>query len=605
MGAYVSSSPRRGIVAASVRLHKPGTKLTPTTEWQADAWNAYDITGQGRYVANAVANALSRCRLYIGKLDKDTGEVEGEADDARLRPFVASPLGTGARRRENLRLSGLNLFVAGEFYLVGEAAAPGDAKSKDLWYIVSGFDFDRRGSGKTFKCTRPATAGGGMAELVPSRDVICRVWTPHPKHAAEADSPFRAALPDLSILATVRKREAAELDSRLTGAGLMLWPQSVDFGEKGIEGFTNKLVDAASQIIDDPAHPNSLIPEMITMKAEDIEKVRVINFWSDLSESLAALTDRKVQSLAQSLDAPVSMTLGTEGESNHWSAWLVSEDTITTHYEPILSRIADALTTVYLRPGIERLGGNLDPDEYTYAFDTAPLRIRGDRLGDDMQLHDKGLISDDVLLTSAGRTEDDMPTNDEARARYVRQLVLANPQLITDPSVVAMLGWGDAPVIIDAAPATEEPAPQAPAPEVEQRPAAGPPDQEGANPPAADERPALTAAAAGGGLGAVANLAVVRALEVAGGRLARTWPQGADRSQLHTMLARVPEDNQIASALAGAWRHLPDALATADGIDAAHVERVLDRYTTELIKRRQPHNPAALAALFELAGVGA
>lgn len=600
MGAYVSSSPRRGIVAASVRLHKPGTKLTPTTEWQADAWNAYDITGQGRYVANAVANALSRCRLTIRKLDKDTGEVEGDADDPRLRPFVASPLGTGPRRRENLRLAGLNLFVAGEFYLVGEAAAPGDPKSRDLWYIVSGFDFDRRGSGKTFKCTRPATAGGGTAELMPSRDVICRVWTPHPKHSAEADSPFRAALPDLSILATVRKREAAELDSRLTGAGIMMWPQSVDFGEKGIEGFTDKLVEAASQIIDDPAHPNSLIPEMITMKGEDIKDVRVINFWSDLSESIAALTDRKVQSLAQSLDAPVSMTLGTEGESNHWSAWLVSEDTITTHYDPILSRIADALTTVYLRPGIERLGG-LDPEEYSYAFDTSPLRIRGDRLGDDMQLHEKGLISDDVLLTSAGRTEDDMPTNEEARARYVRQLVLANPDLIRDPAVVAMLGWGDAPVVIDAAPTPTAPPAQAAPPEVE-RPAAGPPDQSGANPPSAADRPAITASA--GSLGAVANLAVVRALELAGGRLVKSYPREADRSALHTTLPRVPEDNQITNALRGAWRHLPTALATLD-VDAEHVERVLDRYTTELIKRRAAHEPAALAALFELAGVGA
>jgi hypothetical protein len=603
MGAYQLSTPRRGIVAASVRLHKPGTKLMATTEWQADAWNAYDITGQGRYVANAVANALSRCRLYIAKLDRDTGEIEGEADDVRLRPFAASPLGTSARRRENLRLSGLNLFVAGEFYLVGEAANPSDPKSRDLWYIVSGFDFDRRGSGKTFKCTRPATAGGGTAELVPSRDVICRVWTPHPKHSREADSPFRAALPDLSILATVRKREAAELDSRLTGAGIMLWPQSVDFGEKGIEGFTDKLVDAASEIIADPAHPNSLIPEMITMKAEDIEKVRVINFWSDLSESLAALTERKVLSLAQSLDAPVNMALGTEGQSNHWSAWLVSEDTITTHYDPILSRIADALTTCYLRPGIERLGG-LDPDEYTYAFDTEPLRIRGDRLGDDLQLHDRELISDEVLLKSAGHTDDDMPTPDEARARYVRKLVQANPQLISDPAVVAMLGWGDAPVIIDAAPAPDTAAPAPEATPAVERPAAGPPDQSGANPPSAADRPAITAAAGPdpGGLGAVANLAVVRALELAGGRLAKRHTRDDDRARLHTTLPRVPEDNQIDQALRGAWRHLPTALATVD-VDPVHVERVLDRYTRELIKRRAAHEPAALAALFELAQV--
>lgn len=605
MGGY-TSVPRRGIVAASARLHKPGTKLAPTREWQGDAWDAYDITGQGRFVANSVANAISRCRLYIAKLDPDTGEILGEADDPRLKPFVASPLGTGNRRRENLRLAALNLFVAGEYYLIGEAARPGEANGRDRWYIVSSFDFDRKGGGsdKQFKVTRPQMAGGGVAVLVPGRDVICRVWTPHPKHATEADSPFRAALPDLSILATVRKREAAELDSRLTGAGIMMWPQSVDFGKEGIKGFTDKLIDHASEIVSDPAHPNSLIPEMVTMNADDIEKVRVINFWSEVSNVLGDLTERKVLSLAQSMDAPVSTTLGTS-QDNHWQAWLQAEETINTHYEPLLSRNADALTNVFLHPGIERNDDGLNPDEYTYAFDTSPLQVRGDRLGDDMQLHDKELISDDVLLNSAGRTEADMPTNAEAMARFTRKLVLANPELITDPTVVAMLGWGNAPIVIEStvAPA-EEPAAAAATPEVE-RPAAGPPAQSGAT-PTAPERPALTAATGSTGLAAVANVAVVRALEVAGGRLVKTYSRSADtdRTDVYTTLARIPEDNQITNALEGAWRRLPEHLATLGaGVDAVAVENALDTYTRHLIRNRRPHNPAALAALLDLGGL--
>lgn len=600
MGGY-TSVPRRGIVAASARLHKPGTKLAPTREWQGDAWDAYDITGQGRFVANSVANAISRCRLYIARLDPDTGEILGEADDPRLKPFVASPLGTGNRRRENLRLVALNLFVAGEYYLVGEAARPGADGGRDKWYVVSSFDFDRKGTqgDKAFKVTRPQMVGGGVAVLVPGRDVICRVWTPHPKHATEADSPFRAALPDLSILATIRKREAAELDSRLTGAGIMMWPQSVDFGKGGVQGFTEKLIDHASEIVSDPAHPNSLIPEMVTMNADDIEKVRVINFWSEVSNVLGELTERKVLSLAQSMDAPVSMTLGTS-ESNHWSEWLQAEETITTHYDPILSRNADALTNVYLHPGIERQDDGLNPDEYTYAFDTSPLRIRGDRLGDDMNLWDRTLISDETLRTSAGRTDDDAPTNDEARTRFMRELVKANPQLITDPGVVSLLGFGTAPVVIDAAAAPAR-AEATTAPAVEERPAAGPPDQSGAAAPT--ERPALTAAV--NGLAAVANVAVVRALEVAGGRLVKTHSRTADRTNVYTNLERTPEDNQITNALAGAWRSLPDHLATlGTGADVDAVERALDTYTRHLIRNRRPHNPAALAALLDLGGLG-
>lgn len=599
MGGY-TSVPRRGIVAASARLHQPGTKLAPTREWQGDAWDAYDITGQGRFVANSVANAISRCRLYIAKLDPDTGEILGEADDPRLKPFVASPLGTGNRRRENLRLAALNLFVGGEYYLIGEAARPGAGGGRDKWYIVSSFDFDRKGaqSDKSFKVTRPQMAGGGQAVLVPGRDVICRVWTPHPKHATEADSPFRAALPDLSILATIRKREAAELDSRLTGAGIMMWPQSVDFGKGGVKGFTDRLIDHAGEIVADPAHPNSLIPEMVTMNGEDIEKVRVINFWSEVSNVLGDLTERKVLSLAQSMDAPVSMTLGTS-ENNHWSEWLQAEETITTHYDPILSRNADALTNVFLHPGIERNDDGLNPDEYTYAFDTAPLRIRGDRLGDDTNLWDRTLISDEVLRTSAGRTEDDAPSNEEAMARFMRDLVKANPQLVTDPGVVALLGFGTPPVVIDQA---NGPAPAAAdtAPAAEERPAIGPPAQSNATP----ERPALTAAT--NGLAAVANVAVVRALEVAGGRLVKTYSRSADtdRTNVYTNLDRAPEDNQITNALAGAWRSLPDHLATlGTPADPAAVESALDTYTRHLIRNRRAHNPAALAALLDLGGL--
>lgn len=591
--------PRRGIVAASVQLRKMGTNLVATTEWQADAWRYYDTTGQGRYVANAVANAISRCTLGIVEVDPDTGETLGPAEDERLRPLAASPLGVGPRRRENLRLAALNLFVAGEFYLIGEHGRPGavGANARDKWYIVSGFDFDRRQTSKGLKCTRPASVGGGEATLHTDRDVIARVWTPHPKHASEADSPFRAALPDLAVLSTVRKREAAELDSRLTGAGILVWPDSVDFGKKGIQGFTDKLVAAASEIIDDPAHPNSLIPEMITMHPEHIEKIRHLTFWSDLSEALASLTERKITSLAQSLDAPVSMTLGHD-EDNHWTAWLVSEDTITTHYDPILSRIGDGLTQVFLSPGVEML--QMDTARFAYQFDTSPLRLRGDAVGDALNLWDRDLISDEAMLRVATYTTDDAPDAKEKAERFARRLIMADPSLLgTALAGVAGLAPRGEPVIIDSTSRTPAPAPAPPSPERER---VGPPQQAG--PPAAEDmgQPALTAAAAGGLL-AVADLAVYRALELAGGRLVKQHPADADRAALHTGLPHPPQQNQMDRALRGAWRHLPDSAARMPGIDTEKLTAALDTYTRGLILSGREHNVAELAAWLSLTGL--
>ncbi len=599
MASYAPSLARRGIVAAAARLSNPGTKLVPTVEWQADAWRAYDVTGQGRYVANAVANAISRCRLYIAEIDPDTGEEMGEAEDPKLRPFAASPLGVGDRRRENLRLAALNLFVSGEFYLIGEGGNP-DAETaaakRDRWYIVSGFDFNTKKSGGPntgYMVTRPQTAGSGTATLDITRDVITRVWTPHPKHADQADSPFRAALPDLNILETIKKREAAELDSRLTGAGIMLWPENVSFGDyDNITGFTDRLVEIASEVAEDVSHPNSMVPIPVEMNPDYIDKVRIINFWSDLSDALADLTDRKIRSLAQSLDAPIEMTLGSS-ESNHWTAWLVSEDTITTHYDPLLSRIADALTTTYLHPG---LTSEEDRDKYVYAFDTSPLRLRGDTFDNSIALYDRDLISADTVRKESQYDDGDKPDQKEVATKLATKLILADPTLLgTDLAALVGMAPTEAPVVLDGetTPPASEPAPP-------ERDAIGPPDTDNVTPDAPDAPPALTAAA--GGLTAFANATVTYALRVAGGRLRRRWPKGQDRVTLHTTLTRRPEENQITDALAGVWDGVPEALESVPGVDAEQVQRVLDAYTRELLRRRVPHDPAALAGVLGLIG---
>lgn len=598
------------MVAAATAIHgRPGTKLEVSpTEWQGEAWNLYDVIGASRFVANTVANAVSRCRLYIAKLDPDTGEIEGEADDPRLRPYVASPFGVGDRRRENVRLAALNLFVGGEYYQVGEA--PRDANERDRWYIVSTFDFTKKqggGGGSTLSCDRPPMAGGGKAELDPGtdkakgRDVVMRVWTPHPKHSREADSPFRAAIPDLNILHTIKKREGAELDSRLAGAGILFIPQSFDLPDrKGNPGGTvqdlmDELIEIASEVISDPSHPSSIIPYILKVPGEDIDKVKLLNFWSELSAALGDLSDRKIRALAQAFDAPIE-TLEGAGNTNHWNLWRIAEETITTHYEPILSRIADSITTVYLRPGLTK-DGVLDPYEYCYAFDTTPLRVRADRFGDAVKLFELGLLSAESTRKAGDFTEDDAPGTEEEARRLARAIITARPELATSELArLAGLGEWSEPVVIEAAPTTT-PAPSAETAS-ETRAVQGPPAEP-------DVDAAMVAAAALDGDAAVtgvANAAVHRALELAGGRLARTWPRGADRSRLHTSLTSAPNRGQAQRALDGAWEALPVYTAGL-GIDTQQLANALNAYTIELITRGRDHEPEALAAVLAFSGL--
>mgnify|MGYP001263495585 CR=1 FL=1 len=601
--------PRSVVAAATTMYGRPGTKLeVKPHDWQHEAWRLYDLIGAARFVANTVANAVSRCRLYIAELDPDTGEIIGDADEPALRPFVASPFGTGDRRRENIRLAALNLYVAGEYYQVGEA--PRADGERDRWYIVSGFDFEKKqGGGHLLRCDRPPMAGGGKAELDPGtedqrgRDIIARVWTPHPKHAHEADSPFRAAIPDLNILNTIKKREGAELDSRLAGAGVMFIPDSFDLPSKteGTPGTVQDLMDEfvkiASEVISDPSHPSSIVPYIMQVPGDEIEKVRIVNFWSELSDSIGELSDRKIRALAQAFDAPVETLEGT-GNTNHWNLWRIAEETITTHYEPILSRIADSATTVYLRPGLKRT--SLNGERYAYAFDTTPLRVRADRFGDALKLRELGLLSDAATLKAGDFNDADAPDEKETTARLARQLITAHPALIeTAPELAELAGLrlSGSPVVIDAD-RPPRPAPRQPAaPEVEQQ---GPPEQ----PDPGDEPgpPAALVAAADGGVIALASAAVMNALRVAGGRLARTWPHGADRSRLHLTLASAPHRGAVQRALRGVWDDLPEVCAGLD-VDPEQLRNALNAYTVEIIVRRCEHDPARLAGMLSMAGM--
>ena len=587
---------------------RPGTKLeVKPAEWQRESWRLYDVIGAARFVSNSVANAVSRCPLGIVQLDPDTGEVLGPADNPALKPYVASPFGTGDRRRENVRLAALNLFVGGEYYQVGEGAR-GEGE-RDKWYVVSPFDFQKKrgggGAGNTLLCDRPPMYGGGQAILDPGtdkqngRDVVARVWTPHPMHSREADSPFRAALPDLNILNTIKKRESAELDSRLAGAGILFIPDSFVIPNKEgnpgeVQDLMDELIEIASEVIADPSHPSSIIPYILRVPGEDIDKVKLINFWSELSAALGELSDRKIRALAQAFDAPVE-TLEGAGDTNHWSLWRIAEETITTHYEPLLSRMADSITTIYLRPGLATT--SLNPDEYAYAFDTTPLRVRTDRFGDAVKLREMGLLSDEATLKAGDfNPEEDAPDKQEKAARLARELVVAHPELAAGPlGALAGLDIGPERIVIDSTTTAPAPAPAEPEPPraVEAAPART------EEPPAATDALTPTLLAQhpkDAALTVIANTTVHRAIEYARGRHVKTWPRTADRATLHTTLRTPPHRGQAQRALSGVWDRLPDLAAGLD-VDTGQLTNALNAYTVELLVRQRAHEPEALAAV--------
>ena len=406
--------------------------------WQEEAWRLYDITGQLRFVANWAGNSISRCRLYVAEVDEDgegTHEVDDNPDVANL---AAGPLGRGPAKDESLRLLGINLFVPGEAFIVAESE--GNGPGLDRWFVVSGSQIKKTGDQITV--ARSQLQGGGVMTYRDGVDLILRCWTPHPKSTDEPDSPARSAIPDLREIEAIRKREFAELDSRLAGAGLLGLPEGIDFPRQpddptGPAGFMQVLQRNMAASLSDRSSAEAMVPIMFTAPLEALDKIKHLTFWTDLSAQLLPLREAAVKSLAQSLDIPPEVMLGL-GSANHWSAWAISEEAITTQIVPVLSRIADALTQGYLRAALEEMG--LDPDRYVYEFDTAPLTTRPNRSADALNYHDKFLISDDSAREAGAFGDGDIPVPEERLRRILEKAIITQPSLLADPAIQDILG---------------------------------------------------------------------------------------------------------------------------------------------------------------------
>lgn len=544
-------------------------------EWQTEAWRLYDITGPLRYVAGWIGNSVSRCRLYVAEVD-DTGEAGEETDNPDIAALAAGPLGAGPAKDEALRLCGVNLYVPGEAYIVAEAE--GSATGDDQWFVVSGRQIRRTGDQIVIR--RSMLFGGGDMIYRPDVDLILRSWTPHPADTDEPDSPARSAIPDLREIEALRKREFAELDSRLTGAGILPLPAEMDFPRgpndpTGLQGFTNRLMQAMGISLQDRSSAEAMVPIAITVPGEFVDKIKPVTFWSELSAQLLPLREGAVRSLARSLDIPPEVLLG-QADSNHWTSWQTSEDAVTTQIVPILSRIADALTTGYLRRALEQMGE--DPDAYVYAFDTSPLTVRPNRSADALNYHEAGLLSDEAAVEAGAFRPDQMPDAAERLRRLMERLVVANPQLITDPTIQDILGVG----AISIAPAPT------PAPTPVEDP--GQPVDQPTDIPQREPAAALVA---------VANLAVRRALSLAGCRLVphtqRDRYAGTPRHQLHTRYGQISA-GRADDVLRGAWDELPDVAADL-GLDPRQLQALLHGFAVELLTRGIGYDPHLLRDL--------
>lgn len=561
---------------------KAGDSKNPGEAWQRAGWEFYDLIPEFHQGCSITGALLSRASLVVMERDgKGWKPTENPYAIAALEQLYGGPEG----QPEMLRKLGLHFAVAGEGWVIG----PQDSREADAdeWMVASPIALTR--TGQTWKVNK---------EDVTDKLKI-RVWREHPVDSTLADSPTRAILSVLSELNQLGKRVAAQIDSRLTGAGLLLLPSETEFpagptrqlnvGEieqardaiaaGDAQGLADLLLETAQLSIQNPESAEAQIPIIATAPGEYIDKAKLLTFWSELDKIAPKLREELIRRLANGLDIPPEVLLGTAG-SNHWNAWLSDENSVKIHAEPLLKLITSSLTVEYLRKSLDGLVD--DPKRFSIQADTSQMRLRPNRSKEALELHDRFILSAEATARENGFTEADLMDDEERRIAMIRKVASGS----TTPELVeaALRESGvDLQVVVQD---TRPPAEARPTPSLVEHPVRELPEQREA---ASTQLVVLTL---------VAEQMLDRALQRAGNRMKvkmglRDSPFSANRLYMAAQLNAGDMDD----VLTDAWGSCHEF---DYGVNPLLLEKALDTYARALLRSQREPSRAGLSAVLKL-----
>lgn len=573
--------------------------------WQNQAWDFYDTNGQLHNAVNYVGSACSLVRIFVAHVD-EYGVKQGEVDDDQDVAALADNLfGGPASKAEILGNLAKSLTVAGECYLIYRSR--GDEGYGGKWMVAAPSEVRRNGNVYTIM-----VGHGQREEITPgSRDILTRVWTPHPRRPMISDSPVRALLGLLSHMAQLELTLQAQLSSRIANG--VVWPVPDTLMVPKGDGETTRADDIYDQLLEVmvsnlEGHGTAaqIAPIMMPLPLAELAamaNVGTIRFEAPLIEQAMELRKEAMEKLAIGMNVPVEVQLGGQ-EMNHWGVWFAGEEFIVKTVMPVMGEVVDAMTTTYLAPALKLLGR--DPKRFTYWYDVAPLASSANKLIDTLNLYKEGIVSADTVRKAANYNNSNKPSMTEMEQRKVTEIILRDPTLFSIPEVREAAGIN---IDIEIPALGETPPPPPPVPDsLPQGPRPGqkplPQDTDGLT----TESAPITASAAvdcPSPVHIAANSAVIRALELAGKRMLTPAIRKSFGTEppvtMHTKV-RVIGGDYADSLLAGAWDYLGDYL-DGTNVGADIVRPVLDAYARGLLLRSIKHDRSLLSAMLAEAGI--
>lgn len=495
------------------------------SDWQEQAWEFLDKVGELRYYVGWRSASVARCQLVGSDLDPDTGRPTGYTENDTVRRIVRDIAGGVTGQSQILKRLATALTVPGEGFVAmiirdgeshdtysdGSPLSTEDQNALEFqeWVVLSRDEL--KSSGDKLEFTLQDETKHLYDE---TRDLLFRVWNPHPRRASEADSPVRAATdPLLEIVRTTQSIDNAG-KSRLVGNGIVFVPQEMSLPDQNAPGAeplpgdpagpggpvpyaapsaSQQLQDLLYQVgttaYKDQESMAAFMPIIASVPGEWTKNVTHLKLNSDVADTSLKTREAAIRRLAMSLDVAPERLLGLGSNSNHWSAWAIAEDDVKVHVVPVLETIVAALTQFILRPLLEREG--IDPSHHVIWYDTAPLTQDPDKKDEALSAHDRGGLTTKALRKYSGFDDSDGYdlTTAEGWQELARDKAAADVSLI--PTLAPLLGGVADQVTLPAQPAINAPVENTPTTEPETLPETEPVDE----PDSADEPPAVTSAA--------------------------------------------------------------------------------------------------------------
>lgn len=460
----IVSSPARNVAAGKNALTASGQRVRRKQgddvrrliqPWQSRSFAYYNMLGEIKYAAQFYARGLSQLRLYAAELDQNGDWVETKNEQAiAALERVQDP---GGGRTGLLASYGRLMFLAGECLLF---VSKDPETHMEQWEMLSTDELRIQGD-QMVRFKAPSLAAveyrepsdDDYEEITGDRDAVAyRLWQRHPQYSMLADSTMQGVLDLCEELVLLTQSVRARARSRLAGSGILFIPTELSPAplepapdeDPAEDPFLSDLTEAMTTPIVDEGAASAIVPLVVRGDAEYIEKVRHIQIIDPTQVyPETGLRYECIKRIAIGLDMPPEILMGL-GDSNHWSAWQVDEQTWKGHLQPKAQQLVDDLTAAYYRPALKE-AGLADWDRYAVMYDATAVINHPDRTKDAKDLHKVFAISDKALREAGGFDEEDAITDAEELARRIGVAV--------GDGTLALTGEPDA----DNAPASERP----------------------------------------------------------------------------------------------------------------------------------------------------